>query len=423
MISEQPDRLLATPEFVDDPYPAYRLLQAEYPVYWSNLWDAWVLTRHDDVLASLRDHEHFSSADRLIELLDKLPDGQQQEASPIREHFSTIGLIHADPPDHNRLRSLISKAFSARVIEGMRPRVQAVVDELLAAPLQRGTMDVLADLAYPLPAIIIAELLGAPPEDRDLFKQWSDEIVAFQGTGQAIPGAIARSSNGLVEMRRYLRGLFEQRRASPRDDLLGRLVAVEEEGSQLTTEELYSTCVTFLIAGHETTTSLIANGMYTLLCYPEPMKELRDNAALIPSAIEECLRFESPVQRAFRRVTKDVEFGGQRLRRGDIVLQLVGAANRDPSFFSEPDVFNIHRSPNRHIAFGSGIHFCIGAPLARLEASIAISTMLKRLPNLALDEPAIHWQAEKSLFRCVQSLPVTFTPGESSPATASQINT
>lgn len=404
------DSLLLTPEFTQDPYPAYRALRSAAPISWSEAWNAWVVTGYDDVIGVLRDHARFSSAGRLLELVDGLPDDLQVTASPIREHFSTRGLIHADPPDHSRLRSLISKAFSGRVIEQMRPRVSAIVDGLLDKVVERGEMDVMADLAYPLPAIVIAELLGAPPEDRDRFRRWSDDIVAFQGMGRAIPEAVPRSASGIAEMRAYLGGLFEERRRDPRDDLLSHLVAVEMEGERLSTEELYSTCVTFLIGGHETTTSLIANGLYTLLRHPEQLAAVHSDRSLLPGAIEEILRFESPIQRAFRRITQDTHFGGHPARAGQIAIQLLGAANRDPEHFPDPDTFDIFRSPNRHIAFGSGVHFCIGAPLARLEASIALSAVLDRLPALTLGAADVTWQGEKALFRCVDALPVRFTP-------------
>jgi cytochrome P450 len=404
---DQLDRLLVEPTFVDDPYPAYRRLRDEDPVHWSEAWHAWVISGYDDIVASLRDHAGFSSADRLLELVSGIPQSAPG-AEAIRHHFATPGLIHADPPSHERLRGLVSKAFSARVIEGLRPRIQDIVDQLIGPSLARGHMDVLADLAYPLPAIVIAELLGAPPEDRELFKRWSDDIVAFQGTGRAKAEAVNRSGAGITDMRAYLSDLFAERRRGPHDDLLGSLVASEGANDQLTVEELYSTCVTFLIAGHETTTSLIANGTLLLLRHPTELATVRADPTLLAPALEECLRFESPIQRGFRRVARDFEFRGKQLREGQIVIQLLGAANRDPKVFDEPDTFKSARRPNRHIAFGSGIHFCIGAPLARLEAPIAIGTMLRLMPDLHLDDEPISWQAEKSLFRCVSSLPVTF---------------
>jgi pimeloyl-[acyl-carrier protein] synthase len=405
------DSLLSAPGFTQDPYPAYRQLQQTAPLYWSEAWNAWICTGYDDIVGVLRDHARFSSAGRLLELLDGLPAELTSTAEPIRHHFSTRGLIHADPPDHQRLRSLIGTAFSARVIADIRDRVTGIVDSHLDRVMATGQMDIVADLAHPLPAIVIAELLGAPPEDAYRFQGWSDDIVAFQGTGRAIPEAVPRSAAGLQEMRAYLEDLFEARRRSPTtDDLLGSLVAVEVAGERLTTEELYSTCVTFLIGGHETTTSLIANGLYTLLRHRESLAALTAEPSLLSPAIEECLRYESPIQRTFRRVVANTDVDGQHLRRGQIVIQLLGAANRDPSRFPDPDRFDIQREPNRHIAFGSGVHYCIGAALARMEASIAIGAVLDRCPELSLASENVAWQREKALFRCVESLPVRFRP-------------
>jgi len=289
----------------------------------------------------------------------------------------------------------------------LRPRLQVLVDELLDTVQARGEMDLVRDLAYPLPAIVIAELLGAPPEDRENFKVWSDGIVAFQGSGVVSAELMAHSQHHLLEMRAFLAELMAERRREPRDDLLSRLVEAEMEGDRLTEAELLTTCVTLLTAGHETTTTLIANGLYTLLCHSQQMAQLRGNPALMPAAVEEMLRFESPLQRNPRRVAEDLEFGGQRMRRGDYVLQILGAANRDPDVFADPDYFNLVRQPNRHLAFGLGPHFCVGAPLARLEAPIAISTVLRRLPDLRLKTAAVEWEP-RTLFRGLRALPVAF---------------
>ncbi len=406
MPESQLDLLLTDPAFGQDPYPAYQRLREGDALHWSEAWGAWLQTRFDDVVASLRDHELFSSQGRLVELIDALPADIRASAQPLREHFATSGLIHSDPPDHTRMRSLISKAFSPRVIAALEPRIVQIVEGLLDRVDRDEPFDVVAMLAYPLPAIVIAELLGALPEDRDRFRAWSDGIVAFQGQGRAIPEAVPISATAVTEMRAYIGELIAARRVSPHQDLLASLVAVEEQGSQLTVDEIYSTCVTFLIGGHETTTSLIANGLYSLLRHPEQLAILQSGTGALDGAIEECLRFESPIQRTFRRVTRDTELAGRLMRKDQIVIQMLGAANRDATYFEDPEVFDITRRPNRHLAFGSGVHFCIGAPLARLEARIALRSILERMPDLGLVADDVEWQDEKGLFRCVRNLPV-----------------
>jgi cytochrome P450 len=400
------DELLADPALAQDPHETYRRLRDTTPVYWSEAWGAWLITRYDDAVATLRDHERFSSKGRLLELIDALPAKARAEAGPLREHFSTSGLIHADPPDHTRMRWLIKKAFTPRVIAALEPRIQRIVDERLDALAPGEPFDLVAELAYPLPAIVIAELLGARPEDRDSFKGWSDGIVAFQGQGRAIPEAIPTSAAAVTQMRAYIEAMVDAHRDHPSDDLVGDLVSVEESGDQLTMDEIYSTCVTFLIGGHETTTSLIANTLYRLLRDPHQLALARANEQAMGRAIEESLRYDSPIQRTFRRVTEDTEFAGQRMARDQIVIQLLGAANRDPEHFEHPDDFDGSRHPNRHIAFGSGVHFCIGAPLARLEARTAVRSVLARMPDLELAVDDVAWQSEKALFRCVRELPV-----------------
>lgn len=403
-ISAAFDQQLISPAFYANPYPFYHQLRTEAPVSWSAALGGWVLTRYQDVIASLRDTRYFSSRGRMLAALERFPDDTRVALRPLEDHFA-VGLISSDPPDHTRLRALINKAFTPRVVEQLRPRIQALVDELLDVAQARGPIDLIRDLAYPLPATVIAELLGASPEDRDRFKVWSDGILSFQGRGVVTPAQMAHAQTHLLEMRAFLGDLLEQRRRAPREDLLSRLVEAESAGERLTEAELMTTCVTLLTAGHETTTNLIGNGLYTLLRYPDQLALLRANPALLPTAIEEMLRYESPLQRNPRRIAEDVVFGGQPMRQGDFVLQILGAANRDPAVFPDPDRFDIARQPNRHIAFGFGIHFCVGAPLARLEAPVAISTVLRRLPRLELAGPPVQWY-EHGLLRGIRSLPV-----------------
>ena len=265
--------------------------------------------------------------------------------------------------------------------------------------------DVVPELAFPLPVTVIAELLGADPADRDRFKAWSDEIIAFQGVAALDESLVESSQASLLDMKDYLRSLLAERRQKPRDDFMTELVSAEEDGQRLSEDELLSTCVTLLIAGHETTTSLISNAVYSLLRHEGAADRLRREPELIEPAIEEVLRYESPKQRDFRLLANDVELHGQTLRKGQLAIQLLGSANRDPRQFDDPDSFILDRKPNRHIAFGFGIHFCLGSPLARLEARIAVSELLRRQPNLSLATEDVHWE-RRNLFRVPHALRV-----------------
>jgi len=401
------DHLLNSPEFEQNPYPLYHQLRAEAPAYWSEAWGCWLLTRYDDVVNTLRDHKRFSSVGRLTSVIEQeLPEPVREQIQPLVRHYST-GLINVDPPDHTRLRGLVHKAFTPRVIERLRSHVQEIVDGLLDQVQAAGRMDVIADLSYPLPVTVIAELMGIPKNDHEQFKAWSGQIVEFMATPRPTPAILLRSQEALLALRSYFRHIFaEQQRQAPREDLISALVAVEEAGDKLAEEELLSTCVTILIGGHETTTNLIASGLWALLQHPEQLQKLRTRAELIGPAVEEFLRYEGPFQRNRRIATEDVRLNGQQIKKGELVVQFLGAANRDPAQFPEPDRLDIERSPNKHLAFGYGVHFCLGAALARLEAPLAINTVLRRMPDLQLATDKLEWQ--NTVFRGLQELPVTF---------------
>jgi cytochrome P450 len=395
-------------DLFNNPYPVYEQLRERAPVYWSRGLNAWLITRYADVVGAVRDPVRFSSAGRVTAILEHLDPAQRVKIRPLEGNFAG-GLINSDPPDHTRLRALVNTAFTPRVVENMRTRVQTIVNQLLDAAADRGEMDVIRDLAYPLPAIVIAEMLGVPPEDRDQFKRWADQTAAFQGTGRAEYDSVLSSQQSLLAMREYIAGLAADRRKKPREDLLSRLVAAEEQGQKLTQEELTSTCVTLLIAGHETTTSLIGHALLALMRHPAALEELKNEPPLITTAIEEFLRYESPIQRNIRRAAQEFEFGGQAMKPGQLVILMLGAANRDPRQFPNPDTLDLRRKDNRHLAFGFGIHFCVGAPLARLEAPIAINTVLKRFPKLSLTTTDLAWET-KGIFRYLKSLPVHLGP-------------
>ena len=400
------DALLTSPGFYRDPYPAFHRLRAEDPVHWSDAWGGWVLTRYDDIEKVLRDFRRFTKVGHVTKALDDLPQDVLAKIGPLRQNFS-VGMPQTDPPEHTRVRGLISKAFTPAVIESMGERIRAVVDGLIDAVAQKGEMDLIADFAFPLPAIVVSEMLGFPTEDLDQIKAWSDGIVSFHGSGRADPQRVLKSNQALVEMRAWLRRLFEERRRQPQDDLVSRLVAVQEQGEMLTETELVATCITLLAGGHETTTGLITNGMLALLHHPEQRRLLEENPDLIETAVDEFLRYAPPFQRTWRLTTEDVEMRGKRIQKGQVVSQMLGAASRDPERFPDPDRLDITRQETTDLAFGFGVHYCLGAGLAHREAETAIPTLLRRLRGLkmAVDEP--EWKANIT-FHMPESLPLEF---------------
>ena len=306
------------------------------------------------------------------------------------------------------MRALVNKAFTPRIVDGMRPRVQAIVDGLLDAVQDAGRMDLIRDFAYPLPAIVIAEMLGVPPDDRNQFKQWSDEIVGIHTSGRPDVDLIERGARAIRETKAWLRELAAERRREPQEDLLTGLVMAEEHDRVLNETELLSTCVTVLTAGHETTTGLIGNGMLALQRHPDQLQLLKDDPGQIPAAIDELLRYDTPFQRGWRLAAQDTEIHGQQIRKGQTVSLIFGAACRDPEWFPEPDRFDVRREQPDQLAFGSGVHYCIGAPLARREAEIAFATILRRLPDIHLGAGEIEW-AESNTFHNIQSMPMEWS--------------
>ena len=384
------DTLLTDPAYFGDPYPALSAIREVTPLYWSEAWGVWVVTRHEDVLAVLKEPSRFSNAGRFSAYLDQLPPEAAPHVEPLRRHYAT-GMLQSDPPAHSRLRPLINKAFTPRTVEASRERITAIIEGLVAGFLERGRADLQGEFAYPLPAIVISELMGVPEGDRELLIELSDGVVGIQRSGRAaVDEHLVRSAESIVRIEDYFRDLCQERRGRPGDDLVSALVDAEEAGDRLSEPELISMCTTLMIAGHETTRNLIANGMLTLLRRPDDLARLRSDEELLATAIEEMLRFESPIQRGWRRVAADVELHGERLREGQLVYLMLGAANRDPRVFDDPDRFDMSRQPNRHCAFGHGIHFCVGAPLSRLEARIAFPVLLA-LPHLELASDEVRW--------------------------------
>jgi cytochrome P450 PksS len=394
---------IASPEFKANPYPFYARLRAEEPVYRVTLPDrqpAWLVTRYDDVAAVLRD-ERFAK-DRVNALTP-----QQLAAQPwMPSFFKPLmrNMLDLDAPDHTRLRGLVSKAFTPRLVEQMRDRVQALTDQLLDTALARGRFDLVRDYALPVPTTVIAEMLGVPVEDRHGFQRWSNTLVSVGSSRWGVFLAIP----SVWRFLRYTRKLIKARRAKPRDDLVSALIQAEEAGQQLSEDELVAMIVLLLIAGHETTVNLIGNGTLALLEHPEQREKLRNDPALIRSAVEELLRFGSPVEMATERYAReDVTIAGVTIPRGGLVFAVIASANRDERQFSNPDKLDITREPNKHLAFGLGAHYCLGAALARMEGQIAISTLLRRAPGLrlAVEPVALRWRPGLVL-RGLKALPV-----------------
>jgi cytochrome P450 len=406
MVTEAPNltRNWLTPQFFSDPYSFYDELRAVDPVYWSTTLNAWVVTGYEPAETILKAPKAFSSAGRMAAVLDTLPAEQRSQFDVIYSHFSG-GLIRSDPPDHTRLRGLISKVFTPRAVENLRKRVEQLVSELLEAIAKKQRVDLIAGFAYPLPAIVICELLGVPIEDRDRVQRWTQDIGAIVGGVLPLHQAAQLMQNALIEVRSYFTSLIETRRHQPQGDLLSLLVTAREQQDRLSVEELLSTAENLLTAGHETTTNLLGSGTWLLLSHPDQLELLQRQPALLGNAIEEMLRCESPIQRQTRVVNHDMEFAGKRMRKDQLVFVMLGAANRDPAVYAEPACFNIQRTDLRHLAFGTGAHFCIGAPLARLEASIAFRTLLQRFLSVRLADPAVRWKPDAA-FRALQELMV-----------------
>jgi cytochrome P450 len=385
---------MALTDPIDDPYTPLGLLREHDPLHWSGDPGFWIVTRYEDIAKALRDPRFRRTA----------PDGVEAPTWPadmpaVASVMENLFLV-MDPPDHTRLRGLVNRGFTPASIAVMEERIRQIVDDLLGALGGRPRFDLIADFAIPLPSIVIAELLGVPTTDLARFKAWSDDFAVIldppPGTDWA---AIERSAE---EFTTYVRRLAAERRAAPHEDLLSGLVA-RHEGDALTEDELVSTVILLIAAGHETTTNLIGNGMLALLRHPDQLKLLHDDPSLTAGAVEELLRYDSPVQITSRVAGEDMTLGGQILKRGDILLGLIGAANRDPNQFPDPDRLDVRRPDNKHLAFGSGPHFCLGAALARMEAETAIHTLLARYPNLRLEKQKLSWHKGLT-FRGVKSL-------------------
>ncbi len=392
---------LLDPAVLADPYPLYRQLREEDPVHWDPFLHTWVVTRYADVVTVL----HRFSANRT-------PTPAQLEAmglgalTPIAR-VMVRQMLFMDAPAHTRLRGLAAQAFTPRRVAVLRNHIQEIADGLIAAVLPRGRMDVIADLAAPLPAIVTAEMLGVPTADHEQLKAWSADFAEMLGNFQHNPDRVAGVLKSTEDMCAYFRSAIREQQVRPCDGLIHAFMTAEVEGDRLTEEEIVANCIVTMVGGQETTTNLIGNGVLALLRNPGELARLRADGSLFPSAVEELLRYESPSQHTARLAPEDTELNGTMIRRRQAVIAVMGAANRDPARFPDPDRLDLARTDNRHVAFGWAAHFCFGAPLARMEAQVGFETLLRRMPDLALEPGPLVWRQNLGL-RGLIALPVTF---------------
>jgi len=392
---------LLSPEVLANPYPLYHQLRTNDPVHWDPFLHAWVVTRYTDVIKVLHDY----SADR----------------TPTPEQLTAVGLsllnpiaqvmvkqmLFMDAPAHTRLRALASLAFTPARVEVLRAHIQEIANRLLDRVQPTGRMDVIADFAAPLPAIVTAEMLGVPISDHTQLKAWSADFAEMLGNFQLNPDRAARVLRSVQDMTAYFRSTIRELRGHPREGLIYSFMTAEAGGDRFTEEEIIANCIVTMVGGQETTTNLIGNGVLTLLRHPTELARLRANLSLIPSAVEELLRYESPSQHTARLAPHDTELGDKKIRKREAVIAVMGAANRDPERFVDPDRLDITRKDNRHVAFGWAAHFCFGAPLARIEGQIAFSAVLQRFPQLALAPLPLVWRENLGL-RGLNALHVSF---------------
>jgi len=371
---------MLSPDRVVDPYPFFEQLRESDPLHWNDHYRAWFLSRWEDVNSALRD-PRFSS-DRVRPVFETKLSVEQQEARRPMFEILQNWMVFNDPPDHTRLRGLVSRAFTPSAVEELRPRIEEVVTEQVAAVRSRGEMDLIRDFAFPIPAVVIAEMLGVPAADRDLFKDWSDAIMVLIFGAAGVAGRREAAQKSLVELAQYLRELIQRYRNSPADNILSKLIGAQESDDRLSDDEIISTCTLVLFGGHETTTNLIGNGIRALLANADQLDRLRDGEVTMQTAIEELLRFDGPSKMEVRMASEPVEMHGRTIAAGDQVYLIQAAANRDPDVFHSADSLILDRHPNRHCGFGFGIHYCLGAPIARLEGAIAIRALVESLNGL-----------------------------------------
>ena len=396
-------KVLFTDEILQDPYPAYARLHEEGPLHYLDVdgkWALWSIVSHAECSSAAKDPR--LSAKRSQQMILSLPLSSQSDFSELARMLG-LWLIFMDPPEHTRLRKLLNKGFSPTAIEGLRPQVEAIVDQMLQPPKRGAEIDLMREFANPMPVRIILEMLGIPQELRDTFVNWSRAIAVFRGSPDRTVEQARDAQDALIALTDFFRKTVAERRRNKGNDLISLLIDIEEEGEVLTEEELYAQCIALLFAGHETTRNLIGNGMFTLLRHPQETAELREKPDIIRTAVEEILRYESPVQLTARVLKEDIEICGQHIPKKWSVLCMLGAANRDPKRFKDPNQLDLKRLNNQHLAFSAGPHACIGGQLARLEGQIALLNLVQRFPEMKLTGPRPEW-APTFGFRGLKSL-------------------
>lgn len=392
---------LMEPEVLANPYPLFHRLRSEDPVHWDPFLHCWVVTRYEDVQRVL--HTFTAARTPTPEQLERM--GLEQLAPLAR--IMVRQMLFLDPPDHTRLRRLASTAFTPRRVEGLRSHIRDIANRLVDRVIASGRMEVITDLAAPLPAIVTAELFGVPTEDHDMLKDWSADFAEMLGNFQHNPDHFARALAAAQAMSAYFQEQIVEHRRQPRDGLISALIEAEVDGSTLTLDELVANLIVTMVGGQETTTNLIGNGLLSLLRWPEQLAKLQADRALMASAVEELLRFEAPSQHTARLAPQDLEIGGKAIKKRQAVIAVMAAANRDPERFPDPDRLDLARTDNRHMSFGWGPHFCFGAPLARLEGQIVFETVLDRMRDLELEPEPLEWRTNLGL-RGLTALPVRF---------------
>ena len=405
-LSTAQKKVVFSDDVLQDPYPTYARLHEEGPLHYVDVggkWAVWAVFSHAECSAIAKDPR--LSAKRAKQMLLSLPLSKQAEFSQLA-HYLSLWLIFMDPPEHTRLRKLLNKGFSSAAVEGLRPQAEAIVQRMLDRLRGGSQVDLMSEFANPMPVRIISELLGVPEALHGTFVKTSRAIAVFRGSPNRTVEEARAAQDALIELTEFFRKTVAERRQNKGTDLISLLIDIEEGGDVLTEEELYAQCVSLLFAGHETTRNLIGNGMYALLRNPDQLAELREKPEMIRSAVEELLRFESPVQFTARVLKEDIEVCGQKIPKGWTILCMLGAANRDPKQFEQPNQLNLGRLNNQHLAFSAGIHFCIGAQLARLEGQVAIQKLIQTFPNMKVAIPRPQW-ASTFGFRGLTTLPVT----------------